>query len=273
MDTDSAWTPDEALELNAALYLLEASLVPDDPRRALLRSARFLPFDRMPAIEGPRPEATEALFSVRTGSIYVNRPSNATFSALASALAHELHHMERDHTDSVNRMQECDRERLAHAREADDTGRMLALLRERWPKATSCFPALELSQARAGALAAMYTTKFELFRLVQALDRVPGLRDMPTLFQAYERCIAVAQSKLSTDHGEELLLLGALSAAAKGTDAEPVVAEPLKRARSAVLACAPLEAVVTALRQGEDSRSDVDGAAPVAEAGDTGRLR
>jgi hypothetical protein len=94
----------------------------------------------------------------------------------------------------------------------------------------------------------MYTAKFELFRLVQALDKVEGLKDMTELYGLYEGCIRLAQAKLSTDHGEELRLLDALPRAANGTSAQGVIADALARARSAVSACAPLERRVDELR-------------------------
>jgi len=244
---DSDWTPEEVRALNAALYLAESSLAPDDPRRSLMRVAPYVPSDRMPADDGPLPEDIEGVFSVRSGNIYLNWPKPADVPAMASLLAHELHHMERDRTSSVNRMQEVDRERIAHAREAEDTGRMLELLRAR-SSDPAIFGALELAQAKSRALAAMYTAKFELFRLVQALDKVEGLKQMAELYGLYEECIRLAQAKLSTDHGEELRLLDALSRVASGTPVQEPIADALARARAAVTACASPQAKVDELR-------------------------
>jgi hypothetical protein len=155
--------------------------------------------------------------------------------------------MERDRTESVNRMQEVDRERKAHAREAEDAERMLVALRNR-ANDPSSIEALEEAQAKAYALSAMYAVKFELFRLVQALDGIEGLREMPELYGPYEECIAVAQAKLSTDHGAELRLLGVISTAALATPAGERLAAALARAREAVAACEPLQAKVDELR-------------------------
>lgn len=244
---DSDWTPEEVRALNAALYLVESSLAPDDPRRSLMRVAPYVPSDRMPADDRPLPEDIEGVFSVRSGNVYLNRPRPADVPALASLLAHELHHMERDRTSSVNRMQEVDRERIAHAREAEDAGQMLELLRAR-SSDPATLGALELAQAKTLALTAMYTAKFELFRLVQALDKVEGLKQMAELYGLYEECIRLAQAKLSTDHGEELRLLDALSRAASGTPVQEPIADALARARAAVTACASPQAKVDELR-------------------------
>lgn len=244
---DSDWTPEERRMLNSALYLVEASLPPDDPRRALVRVAPYVPSDRMAADEAPWPEDTLGLFSIRSGVIYLNRPQPAEVPALASLLTHELHHMERDRTSSVNRMQEVDRERIAHAREADDVGRMLELLRGR-SSDRATLGALELAEAKARAVSATYTAKFELFRLVQALDKVEGLKQMPELYGLYEECIRPPQSELSTDHREELRLLDALDRSAHGTPAHGQIADALARARHAVAACASPQAKVEELR-------------------------
>lgn len=241
------WNGEESELLNAALYLLEATLPSDDPRRALLRSATYVPLDRWSDVEGPRPDDIEAVFSVRTGRVYVRRPDPADVLPLAVTLAHELHHMERDRTESVNRMQEVDRERIAHAREAEDAGRMLIALRDQAVGA-SCLGPLELAAAKARALAAMYSAKFELFRLVQALDRVEGLREMPELFRLYEECIEVAESKLTTDHAREIRLLDALASAVGGTGAAHALSASIDNARQAIRACQPLESRVDELR-------------------------
>jgi hypothetical protein len=241
------WTEEELLVLNAALYLVESSLLADDPRRQLLREANYVPFDLWPDADGPRAVDSEAIFSVRTGRVYISHPKPGDAPALASTLAHELHHMERDRTESVNRMQEVDRERKAHAREAEDAERMLVALRNR-ANDPSSIEALEEAQAKAYALSAMYAVKFELFRLVQALDGIEGLREMPELYGPYEECIAVAQAKLSTDHGAELRLLGVISTAALATPAGERLAAALARAREAVAACEPLQAKVDELR-------------------------
>jgi len=247
-EAGSPWSSEELALLNAALYFVELSLPEDDPRRALMRTAKYVPFDQASEVDGQLPENAEAVFSIRTGSTYVRRPGQADLPVLASALAHELHHMERDKTDSVNRMQECDRERVAHAREAEDIGRMMALLRESSDGASRWLPALELHQAKVRALAGMYNAKFELFRLVQALDRVEGLREMPELYQAYELCIEVAERELATDHGEERRLLERLAAASRGSAAEAVTESAIQRAVQAVEACSPLQATVDRLR-------------------------
>lgn len=238
----------EVLELlNAALYLVESTLPEDDPRRALVRSATYVPLEQWSDVEGPRPDDIEAVFSMRTGRVYVRRPERADVPPLAVTLAHELHHMERDRTESVNRMQEVDRERVAHAREAEDAGRMLIALREQAADPSS-LASVELAQAKARALAAMYAAKFELFRLVQALDRVEGLREMTELFRLYEECIEVAESKLTTDHERELRLVEALTSAASGTGAADALSTPLANARKAIRACQPLEKRVDELR-------------------------
>lgn len=246
-ERDADWTPDERRLLNSALYLVETSLPLDDPRRTLVRAAPYLPSDRMAADDEPWPEDTAGLFNVRSGNIYLNRPQPVDVPALASLIAHELHHMERDRTSSVNRMQEVDRERIAHAREAEDAGRMLELLRAR-SSDPATLGALELAEAKTRALSAMYTAKFELFRVVQALDRVEGLKQMSELYRLYEECISLAQAKLSTDHGEEVRLLGALARATAGTPPQEGLAVAVARAREAVAACAPLQASVDALR-------------------------
>lgn len=241
------WNGEEPALLNAALYLVDSTLPKDDPRRALLRSATYVPLDRWRDIDGPRPDESEAVFSMRTGTVYVRRPGPADILPLAVTLAHELHHMERDRTESVNRMQEVDRERIAHAREADDAERMLTVLREQGVDSSSLVP-LELAQAKARALGAMYSAKFELFRLVQALDRVEGLREMPELFRLYEECIEVAKSKLSTDHSGELRLVEALASASSRTGAADALSAPLENARAAIRACEPPEKRVDELR-------------------------
>lgn len=245
---DSRWTAEEAALLELALYFLEESLPLDDPRRELIRRAQYVPFDLVPASEGPTPGKTQAMYSLRTGNLYLQRPTSDELPFLASSLAHELHHMERDTTETINRMHECDRERAAHARQADDVERMILLLRARSDEPDAFLPAFLLARAQARALAAMYDAKFELFRVVQALDRVDGLREMPALYERYERCIDVAGSDLSTDHAHELEVLDELKAASLGSHAEAVVAAALSRARDAVLACAPLEAAVDRLR-------------------------
>jgi hypothetical protein len=241
------WTGEEAELLNAALYLVETTLPSDDPRRALLRGASYVPLDRWSEVEGPRPEDIEAVFSMRTGRVYVRRPERANVLPLALTLAHELHHMERDRTESVNRMQEVDRERVAHAREAEDVGRMLTALREQGCDPSWLAP-LELAQAKAPALAAMYSAKFELFRLVQAMDHVEGLREMPELFHLYRECIDVAESKLSTDHARELRLVDALASAVIGTGAADALSTALEVAREAIQECQPFESRVDELR-------------------------
>lgn len=243
--TGSDWTQEEVLALNSALYLVEVSLDSDDPRRSLLRGASYVPSDRMVSDDGPWLEDTEGMFSVRSGRIYLNR--SIDLPALASLLAHELHHMERDRTESVNRMQEVDRERVAHAREAADVGRMLEMLRAR-PSDPATLGALELAQAKARALSAMYSVKLELFRLVQALDKVEGLKQMSELYRLYEECISLGQAKLSTDHDEEVRLLDALARATPGTPAKKGLAVAVARALEAVAACAPLQANVDELR-------------------------
>ena len=124
---------------------------------------------------------------------------------------------------------------------------MLELLRAR-SSDPATLGALELAQAKTRALAAMYTAKFELFRLVQALDKVEGLKQMAELYGLYEECIRLAQAKLSTDHGEELRLLDALSRAASGTSVQEPIADALARARAAVTACASPQAKVDELR-------------------------
>jgi len=245
--TGSDWAPEEVLTLNAALYLVEVSLAPDDPRRSLLRAATFVPSDRMPVDDGPWLEDTEGLFHVPSGNIYLNRRGPADAPALASLLAHELHHMERDRTASVNRMQEVERERIAHAREAEDVGRMLLLLRLQSGNPAT-LGALELAQAKARGLSAMYSAKFELFRVVQALDKVEGLKQMSELYRLYEECIGLAQAKLSTDHGQEVRLLDALAHATAGTTAQEGLAVAVTRARGAVAACVPFQASVDELR-------------------------
>lgn len=241
------WSDEELTVLNAALYVVELSLSADDPRRRLLREAEFVPFDRWSDIDGPRPEHCEAVFSMRTENVYIARTKPEDVLILASTLAHELHHMERDRTESVNRMQEVDRERKAHAREAEDAGRMLTALGGRSVD-PDLLGSLELAQAKARALAAMYSAKFELFRVVQALDRVEGLKQMSELYRLYEECIDLAQTKLSTDRGDEVRLLDALSRAATGTPAQEGLAVAIARAREAVAACAPLQASVDELR-------------------------
>jgi len=243
--TGSDWTPDEVITLNAALYLVEASLASDDPRRSLLRGASYVPSDRMVSDDGPWLEDTEGMCSVPSGRIYLNRSTDVP--ALASLLAHELHHMERDRAESVNRMQEVDRERVAHAREAEDVGRMLLQLRIQSGNPATV-GALELAQAKARGLSAMYSSKFELFRVVQALDKVEGLKQMSELYRLYEECINLAQAKLSPDHGEEVRLLDALSRAATGTPAQEGLAVAVARAREAVAASALLQANVDELR-------------------------
>lgn len=241
------WSDEELTVLNAALYVVELSLLADDPRRLLLREAEFLPFDRWSDVDGPRPENCEAVFSMRTGHVYIARTKPEDVLSLASTLAHELHHMERDRTESVNRMQEVDRELNAHAREVEDAGRMLTALSGR-----SVDPglrgSLELAQAKARALSAMYSAKFELFRVVQALDKVDGLKQMSELYRLYEECISLAQAKLSTDHGEEVRLVDALTRATTGTPAPEGLVVAVTRAREAVAACAPLQASVDELR-------------------------
>ena len=248
------WSAGEAELLDATLFFVRETLPPDDPRRGLVERAHYLALDALAPEDGATPPATEALFSVRTGNIYVEHPTPEKFPQLASSLAHELHHMERDHTPSVNRMQECDRERVAHAREAEDVERMLVAVKLS-PDAAHWLPSFELGHAKARALAAMYTSKFELFRLVQALDQVEGLREMSVLYAAYERCIEVAKCALATDHKAELVLLDELAAASRGSTAEALVAAPLQRARGAIEACAPLQATVDLLRAKDRSRA------------------
>ena len=245
--SDGEWTGVELEVMNAALHLLESTLPSDDPRRGLLRSATYVPLDRWSDVDGPPPEGVEAVFSVRTERVYVARPDPAGALPLAATLAHELHHMQRDRTESVNRMQEVDRERRAHAREAEDAGRMLAALRESAADPPSLAP-LELAQAKARALAAMYSAKLELFRLVQEMDRVEGLRGMPELFRLYRECMEVAASALSTDHSRDLRLLEALSSASGVTDAAAALSAPIDRARQAIRECQPLMSRVEELR-------------------------
>jgi len=84
--------------------------------------------------------------------------------------------------------------------------------------------------------------------VVQALDKVEGLKQMSELYRLYEECIDLAQAKLSTDHGEEIRLLGALARATAGTPPQEDLAVAVARAREAVTACAPLQASVDALR-------------------------
>ena len=241
------WSDEERTVLNAALYVVELSLPADDPRRRLLREAEFVPLDRWSDVDGARPENCEAVFSMRTGHVYIARAKPEGLLFLASTLAHELHHMEFDRTESVNRMQEVDRELKAHAREAEDAGRMLTALSGRSVD-TGLRGSLELAQAKARALSAMYSAKFELFRLVQALDKVDGLKQMPELHRLYEECISLAQAKLSTDHGDEVRLLDRLSRAATGTPAQEGLVVAVALAREAVAACAPLQASVDELR-------------------------
>ncbi len=248
------WRDSEAELLNATLYFVRESLAPADPRRRLLELAHYLPLDAMAPEDGPTPPASEALFSVRTGNVYVKRSVVEHFPELASALAHELHHMERDLTTSINRMQDCDRERIAHAREADDVGRMISVLSTNPSNAARWLRPFELAQAKARSLSALYTSKFELFRLVQALDHVEGLREMPALYASYERCIDLAQRDLATEHREELALLDEMSASVRGSTAEAGVAGPLQRAREALAACAPLHDEVDRLRAVDPAR-------------------
>jgi len=56
---------------------------------------------------------------------------------------------------------------------------------------------------QAAALSGMYTAKFELFHVVQALDRVKGVRDMPELYRAYEECLDVAVRRYSDEYHAE----------------------------------------------------------------------
>jgi hypothetical protein len=241
------WSDEELTVLNAALYVVELSLPADDPRRPLLREAEFVPLDRWSDVDGPRPENCEAVFSMRTGHVYIARTKPEGVLSLASTLAHELHHMEHDRTESVNRMQEVDRERKAHACEAVDAERMLTALAG-WSVDPGLIGSLELARAKARAVSAMYSAKFELFRVVQALDTVGGLKQMSELYRLYEECISLAQAKLSTDHGEEVRLLDALIHATTGTAAQEGLAVAVSRAREAVVACAPLQANVDELR-------------------------
>ncbi|MBK7877817.1 MAG: hypothetical protein IPJ77_19215 [Planctomycetes bacterium] len=181
---------------------MRETFLPDDPRRTLLEQAHYLPLDALAPEDGPTPDKVEAMYSIRTGNVYVKRPTAQSCPQLASNIAHELHHMQLDHGESINRMQECDRERVAHAREAKDLGRMIAAVPAGSADAERWLLAFELQQAQARSLSAMYNSKFELFRLVQALDRVDHLRDMTVLYPLYERCIEIAQKPLATEHQE-----------------------------------------------------------------------
>lgn len=246
-DTSSDWNAEERRRLNDALYLVEISLEHEDPRGQLLRRARFAPSDRPAAIDEPLGDGFEATYSIRSGIIYLERPLNE-FAVLAGNLAHELHHMERDTTTSVNRMQECDRERVAHRREARDLGRMAVFHRDRWPQAVDMVQRIEFAQAKAASLAGMYSAKFELFRVVQALDRVTGVRDLTDLYSAYEQCLDLAGAALSLDHRAEIAVLDRLSASLPESGMRPLVDPAIQRARDAVAACGPLEATVQACK-------------------------
>lgn len=242
------WSAAEVDLLNRTLFFLHETFQADDPRRALVKTAHFIPFDAYAPEDEPLPENVEALYSVRTGNVYLKRLSQVGCAVIAANIAHELHHMQEGDGVSINRMHECDRERHAHAREATDIDRMIAALPPSSPDTAQWRSALELEEAKARALSAMYNSKFELFRLVQAWDRVDGLRDMRELYALYDRCIEIAQRKLATQHREELSLLDEMSVAIFETDAEAMVAGALQRAREALQACAPLEAEVTRLR-------------------------
>ena len=238
------WTPEERGLLNAALHLVSESVPTDDPRRDLMRSARYVPFDKFEEIEGVPVGRVEATYSMHKGIIYVKRPTPLSLPWLATNLAHELHHMERDNTDSVNRMHECDRERVAHAREAQDIERMIALVSARSTNASQLLQLFGLARAQALSLSAMYTSRFEFFRLVQAMDKIEGLRDMAALYPLYERVLVLAEAKLSTDTREEQSLLSELALATRGSSVDSAIAGQLARARAAVEACVPLHAEV-----------------------------
>ncbi len=249
----SSWTRAEAELLNTALYFLEESLTLEDPRRALLRSAQFIPFDQAPAIEGPFDEEDEAVYSIRTDTIYLKRPTTSGLPITASNIAHELCHMERDRTPLDNRMQLCAREREAHGREAEDVIRMIDLLRTRSPNSNVALATLEFAHARALALSAMYNSHVELFRLVQALERVERWRDNRALQILYEHGIGFAEGKLLSQPDAVLDFLDQLSAAARRAAAEALIREPLERARQAVEACIPLKAEAERLQDVEQA--------------------
>lgn len=251
--SDGGWTEEEAEVLNAALYLVESTLPGDDPRRQLLRSTPYVPFDRWADVDGTPPEGVEAVFSMRTERIYVHRPEPSDVLHLAATLAHELHHAERDLTESVNRMQEVDRERVAHARQAEDAGRMLIALWERGFEPASLAP-LELAQAKARTLAAMYSVKFELFRLIQAMDRVEGLSEMPELFRLYLECLELAQADLATGQAREFRLLEALALAIDGTAIVDTLARPIDVAWQSLRECERLNARVEEIRSASGLR-------------------
>lgn len=245
LDTSAVeWSPEERGLLNAALHFVAESLPTDDPRRDLMRRARYVSFDKFQELEGMPVDRVEATYSMHRGIIYVKRPTPLSLPWLATNLAHELHHMERDNTESVNRMHECDRERVAHAREAQDIERMIALVSARSTDASQLLPVFELARAQALSLSAMYTSRFEFFRLVQAMDKIDGLRNMTELYSLYERVLALAEAKLSTDTSEELSLLSELSMATRGSSVDSATEGSLARARAAVEACVPLHAEV-----------------------------
>ena len=236
---ESPWSEQEARTVSAALFLVWKSLPPDDARRELLLHGRYLPLEKLPAEDGPRPTDAVALFNTRTGNVYVKRPSAGEFIELASSLAHELHHMEKDRTPSVNRMQECDRERQAHAREAEDVKRMGATLREEFTADAGQLAALRLAESKARSLSALYNSKFELFRLVQRLDSVEGLKAQARLYKLYERTIELAEQALTTNHAEELTLLDELEQEARTLGIE-IGAQP-GAVRAALSRCAELD--------------------------------
>lgn len=245
-DTASDWNQEERARLNDALYLVESALEPADPRRQLLRRARLAPSDRPAAIDGPLGDGFEVTYSIRSGIIYLVRPLNV-LAVLAGNLAHELHHMEHDRTDFRNRMEEVYREQGAHRREAADIRRMAAFHRARWPQVVGEIQQFEFAAAKAEALSGMYTAKFELFRIIQALDRVNGVRDMPELYRAYEECLDLAEAALSLDHRPEIAVLGRLSELLPNS-CRAAVDPAIQRARDAVAACSRLEATVQACK-------------------------
>lgn len=223
------WTPNEAAFLNDALYLLHESLPPTDARRTLLRTARYRP--QSAATDAPWPTGSTGVFSWRTGDLYLADLRKTDLSILAATLAHELHHMELDGTETLNRMHQCDRERRAHAREAEDLERMLDLLHARQLGTDAFRRRFADAKAVARVLEALYTLKFELFRLAQAVHEL----DLPPDFaETYARLVDLAERDLAKDVVQERVVLHEVSRALEGREFAPSVTVALGRARDAL---------------------------------------
>ncbi|MBI5364702.1 MAG: hypothetical protein HZA53_16115 [Planctomycetes bacterium] len=128
-------------------------------------------------------------------------------------------------------MHQRDRERRAHAREAEDLARMLDLLHARQLGTDAFRRHFADAKAVARALEAHYTLEFELFRLAQVLHEL----DLPPSFaDTYARLVDLAGRDLAKDVVQERVVLHEVSTALEGRELAPPVTAALGRARDAL---------------------------------------